>query len=325
MEWWRLLYEDNFKIAFRRRGNDLLPLSPEKTADRPFTIMETGKSTWEADPMIFSRNGTDWLFYESFDKWKDKGLIGVCRLDPELGPVEHRIVLECAWHLSYPFVFESAGQCYMIPETSANRTIECFRAVDFPWQWEPVGILMQDVQAVDTTLLEKDGHIRLFTVFEDKRREGLSLVLFDTGTSPATDKLPITPPVPHPAGVLSRDPAAARSAGRFIELHGTLVRPSQDCSDGQYGRALVFSSVVGLTDSHYSECLMGTISPEMISCRFRPRVLGLHTYALGQDFEIIDVKFHCFYGAFKYLRLLLRQWRRLTSRHASSHGRASAG
>jgi hypothetical protein len=45
-------------------------------------------------------------------------------------------VLERSYHLSYPFIFRWGSDIFMIPETSDNRTVEVYRAVEFPGKWE---------------------------------------------------------------------------------------------------------------------------------------------------------------------------------------------
>ena len=52
-------------------------------------------------------------------------------------------VLEEPWHLSYPFLIEWGGDIWMIPESSTNRDIAIYRAVDFPLKWERHAVLVE--------------------------------------------------------------------------------------------------------------------------------------------------------------------------------------
>ena len=62
-------------------------------------------------------------------------------------------VLEKDYHLSYPFVFEFENNFYMVPETESNNNIELYKCTDFPRKWEYHGEIMNNVSAVDTTIL----------------------------------------------------------------------------------------------------------------------------------------------------------------------------
>ena len=50
----------------------------------------------------------------------------------------------------------------MIPETSANRTVEIYRATSFPDRWTLEDTLLEGVSASDATLVERDGRLWLF-------------------------------------------------------------------------------------------------------------------------------------------------------------------
>ena len=75
-----------------------------------------------------------------------------------------RVVIEKDYHLSYPFLFEWEGQCYMMPETAENRTIELYLAVEFPNRWTLDRVLMDGLYAVDATLVFHNGRYWMFDV-----------------------------------------------------------------------------------------------------------------------------------------------------------------
>ena len=79
---------------------------------------------------------------------------GISWLALERGsPTAARSVVARDYHMSYPFVFRWEDAWYMIPQTGANRTVELWRATDFPEQWELERVLLADVDAVDATAL----------------------------------------------------------------------------------------------------------------------------------------------------------------------------
>ena len=70
----------------------------------------------------------------------------------------------------------------------------------------------------------------------------------------------------------------ARPAGRpFIDQSGSLIRPSQDCSDS-YGRAIVFNRIEVLSETDYRETTIGRLGPD-----WRRANLGTHTYSRSDD------------------------------------------
>lgn len=51
----------------------------------------------------------------------------------------------------------------MIPETCVNKSIELWKALDFPYKWEKHSNLMNDISAADTTPFYHEGMWYLFT------------------------------------------------------------------------------------------------------------------------------------------------------------------
>jgi hypothetical protein len=98
-------------------------------------------------------------------------------------------VLTRPYHLSYPFVFRWRDDWYMVPETLENRTVDLYRSTRFPYDWTHAGTLLEDVAAVDATLIERDGRWWLFTTiapFGGSENDELHIYLADTPLGPAT-------------------------------------------------------------------------------------------------------------------------------------------
>ena len=72
-------------------------------------------------------------------------------------------IIDKPYHMSYPSVFQVGDKFYMVPETSKSGRIELYVCLDFPISWEYCRALMEKVEAVDSTLLNKDGKWWLFT------------------------------------------------------------------------------------------------------------------------------------------------------------------
>ena len=73
------------------------------------------------------------------------------------------VALETEHHLSFPFVFRYRDELYMIPESSTDRRVMLYHCTELPLRWEPLKALLEDVNAVDTMVFERDGRWWMFT------------------------------------------------------------------------------------------------------------------------------------------------------------------
>lgn len=226
------------------------------------------KDRFWADPHAIRRDGRYFIFIEEYLYSTHKGHIAVIEMDEAGNWTSPVTVLERPYHLSYPFVFEHEDELYMIPESAGNRTIELYRCVEFPHRWEFQMNLMEDVYAVDATLLQRDGRWWLFANLVEN--EGASswdeLFVFHAPDFRTSDWCP------HVRNPVVSDCKRSRPAGRFFEIDGRLYRPSQNCSV-RYGYGFNFSEVKVLDQEHYEEEVVSVVTPD-----WDRRVLGTHTF-----------------------------------------------
>jgi len=165
-------------------------------------------------------------------------------------------VLTRSYRLAYPFVFEWQGDYYMIPETSANKTVEVYRCLEFPSRWAFCGTLMENVTAVDTTLYCDGQKWWLFANIRERPGASLGdeLFLFYADT-PLTKHW-----TAHPENPVVSDVRRSRPAGRLFEHRGQLYRPSRDSSRGD-GYAVKINRVVTLSETEYREEEVSSIEP----------------------------------------------------------------
>jgi hypothetical protein len=146
---WRLLakkfydslYQSQWSIGFKL-GTDTNSLF---SVPRDFTVLEPPLDRIWADPFVARAQDSYFIFVEELFQLfhaTNKGHLCVMEVDAHGRPGRMTRILEQAYHLSYPFVFEHGGQIYMLPETAGNRTIEVYRATRFPYQWEAHAVLM---------------------------------------------------------------------------------------------------------------------------------------------------------------------------------------
>ncbi len=236
------------------------------------------KDRFWADPFVVAHADTWCLFIEEFVYARGKGHIAAMTVDANgvVGPP--RTVLQCPYHLSYPFVFEYNGEHFMVPESAANRTVDVYRCTNFPDTWEHAATLMRDVHAVDATLLEHGGRWWMFVnIRENPGASALDeLFLFHADTPLSANW------VPHPCNPIVSDVRSARPAGRVFEHNGNLYRPSQN-SARRYGHSMAINQIVTLTTEAYEERLVETIKPE-----WAPGIVGTHTLNHAAGLTVID-------------------------------------
>ncbi|MEH7495887.1 glucosamine inositolphosphorylceramide transferase family protein, partial [Neobacillus niacini] len=99
-----------------------------------YTLIKPPLDRFYADPFIIRKDDRTFIFFEEFIYSKGKGDISVIEIDQETNKISKPItVLDKPYHLSYPFLYEWKDEIYMIPETSGNRTIELYKAKNFPY------------------------------------------------------------------------------------------------------------------------------------------------------------------------------------------------
>jgi hypothetical protein len=265
---WTLL----FKIGAE---NDFLNNSYES-----FERLKPSKDKFWADPFVVSKEGKYYVFVEEFIYRGNKGHISVLEIDKEGQLLNVQKIIEKPYHMSYPFIFDIENNFYMIPETGGDRSIGLYKCTEFPGKWVFVKSLMDNVNAVDSTLFYHNNKWWLFTVI-DKIDSVLAvspeLYLF------YTDDFLSENWTSHPQNPVVSDVRSARPAGKIFIKEGKIYRPSQDCS-GRYGNSFDINEILTLTVTEYKEKKVIKVKPD-----WDTSLKGTHTFNFDGDFTIIDV------------------------------------
>jgi hypothetical protein len=268
--------DSNWFLAYRTNAEAFVRNSERFRADG-YRLVLPPPGRYYADPFVFEHQGEDHLLFEEWRDDLDKGVVSWMKRDGERLTAPEQ-VLECPYHLSYPFVLRSGGEVFMIPETADARRIEMYRAVDFPGRWEPAAILVDGIRAVDPTLFEQDGTWWMFAnVGEDGSSTCDQLWLFHADSIGG-------PWRPHVRNPVKMDVRSARPAGPLFRRGGRLIRPAQDCSTA-YGCALTLCEVTRLTRTEYAEVEVEKLLPGWL-----PSNVGFHTLSSSAGLEVIDGK-----------------------------------
>lgn len=270
----KLWFEEQWIIALSGERDPSTP--PQRTLQNSTTVVVAPRPRHNnADPFLFARNGKTYMFFEHWQTG-DRGSIHCAVLGSDGVPTETRQVLACEYHLSYPFVFQWRDEIFMIPETQQNRTVEVYRAIDFPWQWTRAAVLLKDVAAADPTIFEYRGKLWLFVA-------GLGGAALNTSELSLffCDSL-FGEWQPHPGNPIVCDVRRARPAGALFTRAGMLIRPGQDCSI-RYGRAITLNRVEVLSETDYREVPTATILPNWM-----PGICATHTVNRSPGIKVLD-------------------------------------
>ncbi len=218
-----------------------------------------------ADPFIAARDGQVVCFVEQIERETGLGSIAAYRID---GPRPERLgtVIYETFHMSFPFVFEFAGELYMCPETGSARDIRLYRCVEFPVRWEFCRSLMTEIVAVDTIVFESAGRWWLLTSTDrlDTGEFTDSLELF-SADSPLSDTW-----IPHPLNPVVRDITRVRNGGVIIE-GDRVLRVAQNPGPAGYGYDVTVREIVEIGPQDYDEVEIARLGPD-----FRPGLDGTH-------------------------------------------------
>ena len=248
--------DDRFTIYFSFNSLSL-PLLPGN-----FNAFSLPAGAFFADPFVVKKNDHFFLFFECYEASAGKAHIAMMESDGSTwtAPVT---VLEKAYHLSYPFVFEWEGSMYMLPETSSNGTVELYKATVFPYQWELAAVLMKDIALIDATLHFHDGLWWLFgnstthpfVSTNDQLHLFYSKDLFSENW------------IPHPLNPVATHAGNCRPAGRIFKKDGKLYRPAQNNASQQYGYGLVINEIEVMNENQYRERIIQSIDPADFSLK----------------------------------------------------------
>jgi hypothetical protein len=270
--------EAKWFVCLRRKRP--APPAPRIADTAGFSPIPNPPGSSFADPFLFEHQGKTYLFVEEIVTELDVAYLCGCVVSADGTPGnfggEFFEVRREAYHLSYPCVFRSEDVIYLLPESAANRTVDLYRAVDFPNSWKLEKTLVDGMILVDTTPFFHEGRWYFFTsTVEEVSGNWLELWLFYSDRLDGEWHY-------HPRNPICSDVRRARGGGHVFYRNGKLIRPAQDCSV-RYGYALVFSEVLKLSPTEYEEKPIQTIFPDWMR-----GIFATHTWSESENFEAID-------------------------------------
>ena len=239
------------------------------------TVMPDASAFW-ADPFLVPHAGGVGLFFEELPFVSGKGRISFVAIDGDGRPGQPVVVLDKPWHLSYPFQFEWHGRRYMIPESSANETVDLYECTEFPQHWRFVRTLIEGRRLADATIVNWQGRLWMFSAHGHPGASN-----YDELHIYSADDLQ-GPWQPHALNPVKIDAGSARPAGAMWVENGRIVRPTQDCRN-RYGDGVAFQEVLVLDDGRFEERPLDRLAPRGTSAG-----AAVHTFNEMTEFTVID-------------------------------------
>lgn len=258
-----------FKIQILKSNNNTLDIenaTPLLRILHSRNWLSLNPTIIEADPFLFVKGDTLYLFYES-KKIFSSGIIKMTKTKDLYNWSKPVIVLDEPFHLSFPFVFEDNGDIYMIPETGEDKSVRLYKAENSDLsRFIFVRSLLNrkesenvTIDYADSCILIKNNKYYLFTTVQYEGINHLELYISDNLYSTFSN---------HTKSAICTSNRYGRNAGSIIQFNNSFYRVSQDCVK-RYGDNVSLHRIVTLTENEYKEELyMENIYNQTIQNKF---------------------------------------------------------
>lgn len=232
------------------------------------------KDRFFADPFILDVTDNEIkILVEEFPykEWKGKiSLLTIGRSDYKLK--SKKILLELDTHLSFPFIYRTKTDIFVIPENSASGQLNAYRYVAKNESLRFEGALLEQ-PVIDPIIIHQDNHYLLFGTLHDKQ-ENKNLYSWQS-------EEPLRGYIPTSNIPIKSDNSCGRRGGDFFSLNNELYSATQSCINN-YGEALNICKVTDLSNMTLKEEVISTIYPNI------PYANGLHTFNHYKDVGVVD-------------------------------------
>lgn len=198
-----------------------------------------------ADPFLIKEDKTYNLFFEVYNNDTKQGDLAVATSTNTWTWKYEKLIVDEPFHLSYPYVFKSEGEYYLIPESFEDNSIRLYKADEFPTEWSYVKTLVDGRDYVDNSIVFFNGKWWLFSSVTSN--DTLYLHYADSLTGPWTE---------HPQSpIVTNDVHKARPSGRLLIYEGKLYRFTMDIDPPVGTHQVMAYEITDITPTSYSERL----------------------------------------------------------------------
>jgi len=197
-----------------------------------------------ADPFLFVKNETLYLFFEEQMSYNGKGVIRMSSTYNLINWTEPITVLEEDYHISFPFVIKDGNDVYMIPETCRDSSIKLYKGNNKLTEWTYIKTLIEGKNYVDSSVIFHNGLYFLFAPIQLPDDSYLLTLHFSNSLLGNWNE--------HPASPIASGIDVGRNGGTVFTSQEVLYRPVQIASV-IYGGNLSIYRIEKLTDKEYEE------------------------------------------------------------------------
>ena len=198
-----------------------------------------------ADPFLIKEGDTWNLFFEVYNNNTQQGDLSVATSRNTWIWEYQKVILDEPFHLSYPYVFRSDNDYYLIPESFEDNSIRLYKADKFPIKWSFVKILVEGRDYVDNSIVFYNEKWWLFSSVTSNDK--LYLHYADSLTGPWKE---------HPQSpIVVDDVHKARPSGRMLIYDGKLYRFTMDLKPPTGTHQVMAYEITEITPTAYSELL----------------------------------------------------------------------
>ncbi len=279
-------YEAIFSCAFctREHGKELYRTSSMK--DTVFSVLSHTKEYWYADPLLWEQEGKEVVFLERVDRRTGLGCIS-CSDITDGSWKEPVPVIRENYHMSFPMCFEWGGELLMIPETEMNKSVNLYRCVDFPYQWDKVGEFLKGRKLVDSIVWSKEEDKVSILASEYDPNDVFYTRYYKYELCKKNGHIDVC----DKGKVSDFYTLMSRMAGPAIKEKVPLV-PIQRSTSGIYGYSVQFCEKGKyLPDKQIKELLPADFNVMRHNNGIGRKLIGVHTYSQSSHFEVIDIQY----------------------------------
>ena len=198
-----------------------------------------------ADPFLIKDDETWNLFFEVYDNETKQGDLAVATSKNTWTWNYEKVIIDESFHLSYPYVFKSGDDYYLIPESFEANSIRLYKANEFPTKWSFVKTLVEGRDYVDNSIVFYNNKWWLFSSVTSNDK--LYLHYADSLTGPWKE---------HPQSpIVVGDVHKSRPSGRLLLYDGNLYRFTMDIDPPVGTHQVMAYEIIEITSTDYSEKL----------------------------------------------------------------------
>ncbi len=240
--------------------------------------LENPYKGYYADPFLFKFQDSIFLFVEEYSFSTLKGVVTVFKFNGQ-GFDRLGVCLEEKFHISFPNVFRDGQDIYMLPESSSNRDVRLYRALDFPMVWELTSVMLSGISAVDSLIYKQNDYYYLLTTVDNfnlgDHSTNLTLYKSREIISSKWSRQNLNP--------VFRDAEKGRNAGRYELSIDKFYRLAQASEFDTYGKQVKLFEIENLDFVQYSE-----LELQLPKLAYPADFQGRHHISLISDFVAFD-------------------------------------